>query len=867
MDIVGTNVLQYRVSAKLGEGSTGEVYLADDFRAGRRVALKFLSRRFAEAPQAREAFEREAQAASDLDCEHIVDIVEFGEFEGRPFVATTYVEGESLADIIARGPLPVVKAVEIACQVAEALDKAHHAGIIHGGIKPSNIIVGDDGLARVTDFGLAAIDSETRLAADADPDDTGFYLAPEQARGEAVDLRADVFALGLVAYEMLTGQPPFAGDGQAAILQAIDAAAAEAPSKLNRNVSPALDHVILKMLAKKPEARQINASTAATELRTPPRRAVRRPVRRRRRKRSLVAVATIVVMAALVGAAWHLSLRPDTEPDLDGVGSLATIAVLPLENRGLPGDDYLAGGMTHTITIRLATIAGLGVTDPASARSYAHTDELAWKIGGELGVDYLLRGQVELDEAGEQLVVEMALLRLTDDTVIWSAAETRDVAELDRIQRELAAAVAGALELAPPTVVAPPTRNLAAYLDYYRGLDALNAEDPSPTTINVAMDRVERAIAADAEFALAHALLARVHLEAHRLGFDATPGRLELARAAAERAYALAPSQPEANLVLADVLVRADHDDKAALVALDRAALARPSDAAILAARGAILRRQGDDLAALDALELAFRLHPRDPALAVEVARTYQGLWRFEDAGFYAHRARTLDPGYRAAYAVAMANELLASGDLAATARLLETMPGGREPVALGLRALQSLYEGDAGAVIRRLAPHRTAVLETPAEVIPAVLIMAWAQDAQGDAASAHRAYEDALAALENRRAAAPGDFRIHAALALAHAGLDGTMEAERFSKQARKLAGQAGDAWSDAILARNLILVEAQLGQVDAALERLEDLLATPNPGLSPALAAIHPLLKPLRGDPRFLEIVGPMASSDDRS
>jgi serine/threonine protein kinase len=223
----GTLVSHYKIINKIGAGGMGEVYLAEDTKLKRQVALKFMPAHLASNADMRTRFTREAQAAAKLDHPNIVPVFEVGEFNGRPFFAMANIEGHSLKEVIKQGKLSSAEAVDYAKQICEGLHKAHSAGIFHRDIKPANIIIDQDNKPRILDFGLATLSGEEKLTKTGSTLGTVGYMAPEQIEGKKADHRADLFSLGVILYEMLTGRRPFEGDNDAAIVRAITDAAPE----------------------------------------------------------------------------------------------------------------------------------------------------------------------------------------------------------------------------------------------------------------------------------------------------------------------------------------------------------------------------------------------------------------------------------------------------------------------------------------------------------------------------------------------------------------------------------------------------------------------------------------------------------------
>jgi TolB-like protein/Flp pilus assembly protein TadD len=687
-------------------------------------------------------------------------------------------------------------------------------------------------------------------------------MSPEQARNDPLDHRTDIFSLGAVLYELLTGRPPFSGDRPATVLYAIETATPPAPSTLEPEVPAAVDRIVLAMLAKDPDRRPATAAAASDALADPSRARLGRATGRRPRMRvpasGAVVAAAVALLVTLGAVAWILNGRGDTRG-----AERVMVAVIPFENLGVAADEYLADGVTDEIIGRLVAVPGLGVISRTSSRRYQGTDKPTATIGRELGVAYLLQGTIRWEGGATGTVrVTPELIRVADDTQIWAQHYDRGMDDLFQIQTEIAERVAAALNLSllastRQEMAARPNASFEAYRAYQRGRVAARNAPYSAESLALAVALFQRAVDLDPGFALAHAMLARMHAQAYHAGHDRTTARLARAEASAGRALELAPDLPEARLAHAYYRYWGLHDYDAALAELNAIPDHRTGNAEVLAARGYILRRQGRIREAAGSLRRALELDPRNDVLAVELANTYLGMWQFDRAETFYDLAISLAPDAAAPYTLKVRNRLLWTGDLRATRAVLDGMPAGHEIRHLYFLAFQALCEGDHARVVELLSPRRAEIYETHAQAVPLALVMAWAHERSGDPAAARQAYRlagEQLTATVDRR---PDDFRTVMALGLVSAGLGDREAARRYGERALALNPVANDAWSSPIMQRNLLILQAAVGDVEAALATLRTLLATPNPGLSPALARLEPRLAGLREDPRFELIV----------
>jgi serine/threonine protein kinase len=437
--VIGQTILHYKITDKLGAGGMGEVYLAHDERLDRQVALKFLPAHVQSEATSRERFLREAQAASKLTHPNIVGLYYIEQVDDRDFIVMEYVRGRSLRDVIAEGDISLEKALGWTREIAGALSAAHAQGIVHRDIKAENIIITDNGHAKVLDFGLAKVEGATQITDSTSTVGTLAYMSPEQTRGEEVDARADLFSLGVLFYELITGKQPFRGDHRAAILYAIINETPEPLARYKTDVSDDIQRIADKALRKKKETRYQSAAGMVADidaLVAPSSSVISAPVTPARSRPAWVRFTGIALIVFLIGTLGFLLSRqggeeissteppptPSTAAESE-TDSRTMIAVLPFENLGAPDDAYFADGITEEITARLARIKELGVIARTSVLRYKETELQVDQIGAELGVDYILEGTVRWQRAeGEQSRVRVTpqLIKVADATHVWA---------------------------------------------------------------------------------------------------------------------------------------------------------------------------------------------------------------------------------------------------------------------------------------------------------------------------------------------------------------------------------------------------------------------------------------------------------------
>jgi TolB-like protein/predicted Ser/Thr protein kinase len=555
---------QYKILDRIGAGGMGEVYRARDTRLGRTVAIKVLAASVADDQERRDRFLLEARATAALSHPNISALYEIGEDQGQLFLVFEFVPGETLKTAIAGRPMNQRRALDLAIQIADALADAHAAGIVHRDIKPDNIIVTPKGNAKILDFGLAtwtAGGAEREHAATMMATAAGTtlgtvaYMSPEQALGETVDQRTDIFSLGIVLFEMLTGRLPFTGTTSTALALQIVQAPAPVPSSVNPLVPRELDVIVAKALSKSIDQRYESAATLAAELRSVvaildvrssmSERAPSVSILPPRRSYTGWTVLALLLTCAVAGAwierdvirrQWRRTLGPPPAP---------VIAVIPLELAGGdPSQLYFADGLTEDLISRLGQTPGLKVLGRSATRDYrGHSPR---DVARELHASVVLTGSVRLSGATVKVTAE--LIDPDDGTDLWTAQYTLDVKDVFAVQARVAKDVASALRLTlqPSAASARAESRLVdqrAYDLYLRGRQAA-AQRRLPEAIAF----YEQAIAADAGLAEAFAGLAEAfHLREAFGGESADAARL---KAAAERAYQLDEDSPQANLAM-----------------------------------------------------------------------------------------------------------------------------------------------------------------------------------------------------------------------------------------------------------------------------------------------------------------------------
>jgi serine/threonine protein kinase/TolB-like protein/Tfp pilus assembly protein PilF len=578
----GQVISHYRIEEKLGGGGMGVVYRAIDLRLGRSIALKFLPPELVRDSGALERFQREARAASALNHPNICTIHEIDQFEGQPFIVMELLEGQPLKRMILGRPLSSPQILEIAIQIADALDAAHESGIIHRDLKPGNIFVTKRGQAKVLDFGLAKLVPAPRQT----PEEVGIsalptvsgmhltstgvalgtvaYMSPEQARGEELDRRSDLFSLGAVLYEMATGRLAFGGGTTAVVFEAILNRAPVSALRLNPELSPDLGWIAAKLLEKDRRLRYQSAAELQADLKR-----VKRDTESSGvptfatpkssvpwRKPAWIAAAVVCLLLLIV------VLLPRNWRDrlLGGPGRIRSIAVLPFVNAGAdPNIEYLADGVTEGIIGSLSRVPDLRVMARSTVFSYKGREINAQKVGKELNVDAVLVGRVA--QRGDTLTIQTDLVGVSDGSELWGDQFNRKVSDLIAVQGDIAKEIYDNLRPrltgGEATQVAKhDTENSDAYQLYLQGLFYWNKW--TEEGFRKAIDYFNQAVEKDPNYAQAYAGLADTYNFLGESGYMAPHQVWQNAKSAAMQAVKLDDSLPEAHISLA--LVRESYD-------------------------------------------------------------------------------------------------------------------------------------------------------------------------------------------------------------------------------------------------------------------------------------------------------------------
>ncbi|MEP6690818.1 MAG: protein kinase [Gemmatimonadaceae bacterium] len=869
---------RYAIEREVGRGGMATVFLAEDVKHHRPVAVKVLHPELASAIGAGR-FLREIEIGARLQHPHILTLIDSGEADGFLYYVMPFVDGASLrARLVHEHELPLADALRILREVADALAEAHAQGVVHRDIKPDNVLLRGQH-AVVTDFGVAKAVSEAtdhqQLTTVGLTLGTPAYMAPEQAAGDpTTDHRADIYALGVLAYEMLAGQPPFTGATPQAVLAA-HMTHVPAPIITHRATVPApVAELVMRCLEKKPADRWQSANEILRQLDAISTSGIGTPQLTAAQSRASARSWRVPRVAALLGglavvALLAYGLLSGRVGGRSEAHRIPTLAVLPFENLGPADDEYFADGMTEELTGRLAKLSGLLVIARTSAIHYKKTTKSVQAIAQELGADFLIEGTVRWEKGADgagRVRIAPQLIQAKNGTHLWAERFDKPYGGgIFEIQSEIAERVAEALDVRLLTteqhaVRDVPTRNLQAYDAFLRG-QAYAGRDLGQDweAERLAFEQFEKAVQLDPNFALAHAWLASAHLKTRTSGYDislptgvSSQQRLALARASAERALAISPDLPLAHASLAFYhLFKISSDTARFREELGIALRGNPSDAQTHADRGTWFLRTGNGDAGMQDLQTALALDPRNPRRLIDIARASMDLAKYRPAEDYLDRAIALEPRQPTVHL---------------HKAWLYLMQGRVEQARAAVRT--GIHQAGVTAVLFRMSQNSQWIRMLQIlhdDLAPAARQLTWdvfgADSADYYLVKAYanlnnpvraRSYYDSLAAWAAPRARR-GDvypvFHIVWAYGLAGSGKRTAALTEMRRVLADKRYGWRPIAHEQA--AEACVLV----GEYDRAIDQIRAALVSPEI-LTPALLRVEPIWDPLRGRADFRKL-----------
>lgn len=866
------------IEEEIAHGGMGVVYRAVQCRTGRVVALKMILPHLLDSPQARLRFHAEVESVAKLDHPNVLPIYEAGENRGVPYLAMKFVAGGNLAQHRTEFLGKPRICVRLVAAVARGVQHAHEQGILHRDLKPANILLGQDREPLVSDFGLAkCLDAASDITQTLTIFGTPGYAAPEQAKGSAADITraADVYSLGAILFDLLTGRPPFLGDNALAV---IEEASDKAAPRL-RTVAPTLDRdletICAKCLEREPRARYRSAGDLASDLERwlEGRPIVARPVSapmcilRWSRRNPTVAAMTVLLLVLGTGVglmAWKSEVF--YRPTANG------IAVLPFENLSNDAKDAaFADGVQDDILTKLARIAALKVISRASVMQYRGKQN-AHEVGKALRVSHVLEGSVR--KTGTQVHLNARLIDTRTDTDVWAQEYDRELNDVftiqsdiaQRIAQQLHAEVSSAQRLA---IQRPPTADLNAFELYTRAKNlvlTVSFTNMAKPNLLEAADLLNQAVAYDPTYLQAYCELAFIHDYLYFLDIDRTPARLMLAEGAVQAAFHLRPEAGEAHLARAGHLYRGYLDYGGAMAELEVARQTLPNDSRLFELAAYIKRRQGKQEEALRDLQRAIELDPRNLYMMQQAALSYQFLRRYADEEATLNRILAIDPNDPQTKVVRAFVELDWKAD---SEPLHQTIDSIRATNPAAISTISEVWLNCALAE-RDAAAAKDALIasgEKPINLGQFGDVLFSRRFVEGviarmtkDDDKARSAFTAARAEQEKIIQAEPNFGPTWCALGLIDAALGKKEEALREGRHAIELLPVEKDAYRGSSMIGYLALIAAWVGDNDLACQELAAAIRYPG-SLSYGHLKLFPFWDPLRGDPRFEKIVASLA------
>ena len=613
--IIGKTILHYKILEKLGEGGMGVVYKAEDTKLQRIVAIKFLPQDLTRNAEAKQRFIHEARAASALDHPNICTIHEFNETEdGQLFMVMAYYDEQSLKEKIASGPLNPEEAIDITIQVAEGLKKAHSKDIIHRDIKPSNIMITSDGIVKIVDFGLAKLVSGERLTVDGKTMGTVAYMSPEQTYGEDVDRRTDIWSLGVVMYEMLTGKLPFQGEYEQAIIYSIVNEEPEPMSDLVTEIPFELEQFVGAALKKKRDERYQQATDILDDIRSTvlglePTKLKTKSIKSKT-KRSFIygSIAALILLIAAVSFYFFLGRKT----------AIPRIAVLPFKSIAeSPAQEWFTDGMTSELYATVGKISGIRVVSLSSTMQYKDNRPAMTEIAAALNVDFVIEGSVSL--FGDSVRIYPNLVNAREDARVWGEIYNRSLENALIVQSEITREIINQVK-----VVLTPEENQRltnarpidpdAYEAYLKGLYYAKRVEH-----RTSIDYFQQAIRLEPNYAEAYARLA----VAYTGTFGTSAENEQKAKTAIRKALVLDSTLSEAHASLGYINLFVDRDWNGAEKSFRRAIQLNQNNEGALQWYSLYLTAMDRHKEAIATIKKASRLDPLNPGISALVGLHY----------------------------------------------------------------------------------------------------------------------------------------------------------------------------------------------------------------------------------------------------
>jgi non-specific serine/threonine protein kinase len=887
--MIDKKILHYEIKEKLGEGGMGVVYLAQDTKLDRMVAIKSLPQRIAGNAEERERFKIEAKAAASLNHPNISTIHNIEEIDDQLFIVMEYIDGEELKSLVGAhrdAPLQMDSIIDYAIQIAKGLEAAHKKGIVHRDIKAGNIMVTFDGQVKIMDFGLAKIQGSEQLTREGTTIGTAAYMSPEQASHEEVDTRSDIWSFGIILYEMLTGSLPFKGDYEAAILYDIVHATPESlqtvkpdlPGKLSEIVDRCLEkdkskryqavsEIVEDLKSLQSDSKMLEHSnlsinlenqTAASVPSTDQNKSDSNPY-----KKKIFITVSFLILAIIVVSFFLMSDK--SEPEIESVVTTQKmLVVLPFKNLGDAEQEYFADGITGEITSRLSGLSGLGVIARSSAMHYKNTTRSIKQIGEELGVEYLLAGTIQweiLPDGNKRVRVNPELIQISDATQIWSKPYEADFSSVFKIQSEIATQVASAMDITllqgeRKSIEQELTSIPEAYDYYLRGLNYY-VDTYDIDLWRIAEQMYEKALELDPQFAAAYARLSNLYSDFYWFHHDRSTGILDKSWEYIQKAEQIDPGLYIVHTVKGWHFYHGFLEYEKALTEFYKALELKPNDEDAYMGIGSVLRRQGKMEEAATIFKKAIAMNPRSALNYDQVGETLYLLRRYDEAGDFMAKSISMAPDDALAYPFMADILLIQNNNTRQSRKLLEDHlknAGSRLYWFQFNLAKYDLFDrkfDDALKLLDKFDEVNTQFVYWPTEVLKAQVY-----GFKNDQEQAKVYYGRALHKIDQKIKELPEDSRYHSTLGIIYAGLGQRGKAIQAGQRGMELLPVSMEAWRGSFREHDMAIIYTMIGEEGKAIEILDGLLSRPT-DFSVAMIKLNPVWDPLRNNPGYLTLL----------
>jgi serine/threonine protein kinase len=653
--MIGKTISHYSIIEKIGGGGMGVVYKAQDLNLDRFVALKFLPPHLTTSEEEKQRFIHEAKAASSLDHNNICAVYEIDESEdGQLFISMACYEGDTLDKKIKDKPLPIEDAIDITIQIAQGLTKAHEKEIVHRDIKPANIMLTDDGVVKILDFGLAKLSTQTKLTKESTTLGTVSYISPEQAKGEEVDYRTDIWSLAIILYEMLTGQLPFKGEYESAVIYSILNDTQEPITGLRTGVPMELERIIKKCLQKNPAERYQHIDELIVDLgglKSESTGIRSMEVKQKKLSKTVLIPITILSILILIVGGYFL-IQPGEMSESEWKNS---IAVLPFENISNDSEqEYFCDGMTEQIISNLAKLPKLKVISRTSVMKYKATDKTIPEIGKELNVAHVLEGSVR--KFGDRIRVTAQLIGTEDDFHIWTEYYDREYNKLFDVQDDISEKIATNLlttlsQEDKKEVKTNRPSNTEAYEYYMKGRyfhDKKYWKSENLEDFKSSEKMFKRAIELDPNYADSYASLADLYNTYYNSLADTNSEKdkyMQLQEAYIDTAMRLNANSSEVYMAKGWVQYSKDEIEDA-IRSVKEAIKINKNDDRIYHALGSMLGDRGLKKIKIKCYSRAIEINPLEAAYYVQRAYDYTRIGEYDKAEIDLQKAIEIEPSF-----------------------------------------------------------------------------------------------------------------------------------------------------------------------------------------------------------------------------